>query len=257
MRKVACFLLLMPGIAFGSVLEYLSDYQLGLEYINHTDQVEMDFSMTGDGSIRGCEAIPNEPGRQRCSVTMDSESSSSGYGLFFAKPFRASGLIHLQFDVGFGFRYLRGQIGAKSGEKLQAKGLPLYEVSYQLLNLIIRPFVRFGITPASDFPDILLTMGPSFQLGMGEVSINQQKETVFLLTGSSLLGGFLELEVIVFRFDPGYISLFLANEVSGDENGSKFYPKAKDGMDDFKAKFRSSSSGGLFSFGLRLLTPLP
>ena len=78
-----------------------------------------------------------------------------------------------------------------------------------------------------------------------------------MATVSSFVGGFFEVEIVLWRFGEGALSLFTASDVSGSEEGTNFYPKEVDGMSNFKANFARNVDGEAFGFGLKLLLDWP
>src|SRR5690606_22850438 len=131
----------------------------------------------------------------------------------------------------------------KEAQASKAAGLPLRELEFQLVSFIIKPYVQIGVTPARTWPDVLLSLGPALQLGVGTVKVNDEKESVAVATSSSLLSGFAELEIVFWRFGDGALSIFTSTDSTGSGRGTEFFPKEVDGMKDFRADFSRSVAG--------------
>ena len=245
--------LFLSQIGLADFLGYFKGYKLGLEYMSHRQEVGVDYTTSGSNAA-GCKRLSSST--QRCSVDTVS-SLYSGYGVFLSQPFKAKGDFYFNADLGFAFRYLNGGMNEARAHKEALKGLPLVEVSYELVTFTIKPYIQIGWTPKGALPDFLLSFGPAYQVAFGEVSFNNTAKNVVILSGSDLLFGFVETEIIFLYLKGGYLSLFSSREVTGDDEGSPFYPEDIDGIKDSRARFRSSSSGAFFNFGLRFLTWLP
>jgi hypothetical protein len=248
-------LLVLPPAHAGAITAYLTGYQVGVDYTTSQDRVEASYELDGSGGP-GCvpaSADGEAPVRQRCAVQMEA-GNSSGYGLFLEQAFRRQGSFYFRPDVGFGLRYLQGELPEPSS------GLPLREMSFQLVAFVVKPYVKLGITPAATWPDLFLSLGPTLLVAAGNVSVNGEK-TAHALVGASesLVQGFVELEAVLLRFGDGFFSLFTSGDYSGGRRGSKFYPKEKDGMDDFRATFsrKITGDGASFGFGAKLLLNWP
>lgn len=239
-------LIVLPPFRAGAITAYLKGYQVGIDYTTSQDKVEASYEMDGSGGP-GCtpaSADGETPVRQRCAVQMEA-GSSSGYGIFLEQAFRREGNFYFKPDLGFGLRYLQGELIESSPQ------LPLREMSFQLVAFVLKPYLKLGLTPASTWPDLFLSLGPTLLVAAGNVSVNDEKMTHALVGASeSLVQGFVELEAVFFRFGDGFFSLFTSGDYSGGKRGSKFYPKEKDGMDAFRATFSRKISGDGVSFGL-------
>ncbi len=239
-----------------AVWNYLKQYQFGIDYTSSYDHVSASYEVTGSGT-EGCDAVTGEPTRQRCQVDM-AGGGSSGYGFVLQQAFKRQGDFYFKPDVGFGVRYLSGEMDDKAAAEQQARGLPLDEMSFALAALVIKPYIQFGITPAKTWPDVLISIGPAAQVAVGNVTVNGQTEDAAIATYSgSPIGGFFELEIVLWRFGDGALSVFSSEDFTGGKEGSNFYPNSKDGMDSFKANFSRNVSGDALGFGLKLVMDWP
>lgn len=243
-----------PAHAFiDSLWGYLSQYQLGLEYSVSRDVIDMSYKTAGDGSNEYCEADINESGQQICSHEIVG-GQSSGIGIFIQQAFRRQGDIHFNLDLSLGVRYLSGEIPEEDATQISSS-LPLSEASFSLLMFVAKPYLELGWTPLSRMPDLFLRFGPVLQIGGGEVSINEEKETV-LLTQASGVGGYFEFEVVFLRFGDGALSAYYSGD-SANRNGTSFYPNEINGMREFKAKLHRDVGGAFFGYGIKLLLNWP
>ena len=129
------------------------------------------------------------------------------------------------------------------------------EASFDLGVFVVRPYLELGYTPSSAFPDILIRLGPVAQLGVGNVSINEEKENVALALSSGLVGYF-ELEFVFWRFGDGAFSIYSSSDSAG-EDGTSLYPEDIAGMSDFDALFSRSVGGAAYGYGLKLVLDFP
>jgi hypothetical protein len=235
----------------------VKQYQLGVDYTNSYDGVAMHYETDGTGGeAAGCAALEETPDRRRCIVPM-AGGGSSGWGLFLQQAFRSQGFWYFKPDVGFGARYLTGGLSDRQRQEQQDAGLPLRDVDFELLTLVVKPYVQLGVTPQR-WPDLLVSLGPAVQVAAGNVTVNDERERVAMATASeSLLFGFYELELVFARFGDGAFSVFTSSEVSSGSEGTKFYPHEKDGMDDIRADFHHNVSGGVMGFGAKLVLDWP
>lgn len=244
--------------AFAGITDYFSKYNFGVDYLSSQDNMTLLYDtprLSGGGMAPDCQPTGN-PGRMQCSTHMVG-GASSGFGLFLQQPFQRRGDFHFVVDLGFGLRLLNGELQEAETKVLLQRGLPLKQASFSLVGLVMKPYVQLGYTPASSFPDILFSFGPAVQVSMGQITINDERENVVLATGSGLTG-FMELEVVFWRFGEGFLSLYTSRDFSGGDNdATDAYPHGKDGMDEFKASFSRSVGGSAYGFGLKLLTTIP
>ena len=256
MRKIICWLIFcgvsQPAVAF---IGYLKGYQFGIDYTTSIDHVDANYRTELAGA-KDCEpegAVTDTPRRYRCRVSM-AAGRSSGYGIFLEQAFKRQGLLYVKPDIGFGLRYLQGDLPKPT------LGQPLKQMSFQLLAMVIKPYLKLGITPLKNWPDLFLSVGPTLIAAAGYVSVNSEKVTHGMVgTSNTPISGFLELEAVFARFGDGYFSLFTSTDYSGGKRGSKFYPKEKDGMDDFRATFKHEvrGDGRAFGLGAKLLLNWP
>lgn len=262
---LVAFLAVFPleAKAQGGLFSYLSQYQLGFDYTSSYDSVTASYETERSGALanKDCFEVKNDVTAQRCQVSMRG-GSSSGFGIVLQQAFKRQGDFYFNADIGFGARYLKGELATVDQEKQALSGLPLKSVEFSLGALIVKPYVQLGITPSAKWPDILLSIGPSVQLAAGSVSVNSKKEDVVMGTASgsglnAVLNGFYELEIVFLRFGDGALSAFTSQDFTGSTDGTKFYPKAIDGMREIKADFSRHISGGVFGFGAKLLLNWP
>lgn len=248
-----------PSYAFmGTVWNYVSQYQLGVDYSNSIDYVSLTYSTPAAGGVpSSCHTDTNDPSRKRCSAGMIG-ASSNGWGVFLEKAFKKQGSYYLDWDVGFGARYLSGQLPDKDSAK---DGLPLKYASFSLAAFVARPYVQIGITPEF-WPDVLVSVGPALQVAIGNVAINDETKNVVVGTSSwtgpmSVINGFFALEVVLRRFGDGAFSLIASQDFTGNGEGSQIYPGEVDGMSDIRGSFKRNVGGMAYGFGLKLVTPWP
>ena len=259
---VAAFLA-RPPLAKAFVTEvwdYLKQYQLGLDYTSSYDEVEASFSTPkGDAIPKYCNATGSASNKERCRFAMEG-GGSNGAGIFLEQAFKRQGTYYFKPDIGFGVHYLNGALADVDRDQAKSDGLPLTELDFSLLAVVVKPYVKLGITPASKLPDIFLSLGPAAEIAFGKVSVNGKSERVAIATssGDNVLGGYFELEIVPFRFSgEGAVSIFKSSEFASGGNGTKFYPKGVDGMDDFRADFSHGVAGGFHGFGIKMVTPWP
>ncbi len=238
------------------VMGYLRQYQFGVDYSNSSDRMSLSYDLERAGTPPpSCAENPDKTGHMICTVGT-SAGHSSGFGLVLEQAFRRQGFFYFRPDISFGVRYLNGELAKDDLRKQEAGSLPLKSMSSSLLAFVVKPYIQFGITPASTWPDILISLGPVAQVAAGKGVINQTTESVAFVTSSgSLIGGFFALEIVPWRFGNGALSLFSTHDYSGDGRGSKFFKKDVDGMTDIRAKFSRSVSGAAFGFGVKVLLP--
>ena len=259
---VGLTLMLMPTSAsafFGEIASYLRDYQFGVDFTNSYDSVEASYEMNKPQAAptKSCADSAGHGGKQLCTVTM-SGASSSGYGIVITQPFKRQGLFYFQLNLGFGARYLSGALTRSGSEQERSLGLPLTQLKFNLGALVVKPYIQFGITPADTWPDLLISLGPAAQMAIGNVTINGKREDVAFVTASNnYIKGFVAIELVLWRFGKGSLSVFSENDISGGGRGSRFYPHSVDGMDDFHANFSHTVSGGFYGFGAKLLSNWP
>lgn len=231
-----------PAQAFWS---YLQGYHIGIDSTASVDHVRVDYETSGIPRS-DCQALPSstpQDPRQRCALSIEA-GRSSGFGLFLEQPFRRQGLFYFKPDLGFGVRYLQAEI------RRSDEALPLRQLGFSLLALSAKPYLKLGITPASALPDVFISLGPSLLVAAGKVAVNDD-EVAHAVVGAerNILRGFFEFEAVLARFGEGFFSLFVAQDHAGDELGTRFYPKNKDNMSNFRAGFSRRTFGGAESFG--------
>lgn len=259
----AVSIMLRANVSFAlvsEVINYVKQYKIGIDYSNSSDHLNLSYETdTATGGVpSSCTIVSSDPTKKRCSVGMVG-GASSGWGLFLQRAFKKQGFWYFDYDIGFGARYLTGKL-PESEESLS--GLPLRNAKFSLGAFIAKPYIQFGITPTS-WPDVLISVGPAVQVAAGTMTINDKSEKVAMGTSSytglmSLWQGFIELELVLKRFaNDGAFSLFAENDITGNGEGTKVYPKGIDGMSDFRGRFSHSVGGMAYGFGLKLVTPWP
>lgn len=242
----------------GEVINYLSQYQIGVDYLNSLDHVTLSYTTAADGGVPpSCELLEDDSANKRCSVGMVG-GGGSGFGLFLQRAFKKQGFWYFDYDIGFGGRYLSGGMEAKDSN---LNGLPLSKAKFSLGAFVAKPYIEFGITPNS-WPDLLISLGPAFQVACGSVTINDTSKTVVMGTSSyngpmNLWHGFVQLEIVLKRFGDGAFSLIAEHDTTGSGKGTKIFPGSVDGMSDFRGVFSHSVSGMIYGFGLKLVSPWP
>lgn len=241
------------------VVNYVKQYKIGIDYSNSIDYVTLSYEMDSAGGVPpSCQLLANDATRKRCSVGMVG-GGSSGWGIFLQRAFKKQGFWYFNYDLGFGARYLSGSLPEKE-ESLS--GLPLKNAKFSLGAFVVKPYIEFGITP-DRWPDVLISVGPALQVAAGTMTINDKPEKVAMGTSSytgpmSLWKGFAQIELVLKRFaGDGAFSLIASQDLTGQGEGTKVYPKSIDGMDDFKGSFSHSVGGMAYGFGLKLVTPWP
>lgn len=259
------FCYFLAGVSFESpalalvndVWDYVKRSQLGVDYSNSIDRVDLSYEVPTAGVIPGSCKVTSDGGSKRCSVKMLG-GFSNGWGVFLQPPFKRQGYFYFDWDVGLGVRYLNG---ALQDEDRNVDGLPLSDAKFSLLAAVIRPYIQFGVTPEG-LPDLLISVGPALQVALGTVTINGEREVVMAGTSSftgplSLIQGFFAIETVVYRFGDGAFSLMASHDATGHGQGTEIYPADIDGMSDFRANFRRDVGGLAFGLGLKLVTPWP
>jgi hypothetical protein len=242
-------------VASAAILDWLAQYRLGVDYTSSNSQVVMNYRV--DQSVSGPSSCVVEGAQKmRCEASMYA-GGANGFGLFLQRAFQRQGTWYFDADVGIGARYLEGKI-----KKAPSDVLPLRSASFSLGAAVIKPHLKLGYTPDGAFPDLFVSFGPALQIATGRVAINDETEAVVVGSSSGtglrqLLYGYVELEAVFYRFGDGAFSLFSTRDFSDSKNGSKFFSKTVDGMDDIRASFHGSTGGAAFGFGLKLLMNLP
>ncbi len=250
-----------PAHAFlDTAWNYVKQYQIGLDYTSSYDSVAATYDTEQPGAAaEDCKVLADEvPAKQRCQVNMTG-GGSSGVGVFLQQAFKRQGLFYVRADIGFGARYLAGELDEKEQEVATSRSRPLHKMRFSLGALVVKPYVQFGITPATTWPDILVSLGPVAQISMGKVRVNEETENAVLATtsGRNPVLGFLELEIVFWRFGDGALSVFQSKDFSGSDEGGAFYRKKVDGMDNIRANFARSVGGDVFGLGLKFLLNWP
>jgi hypothetical protein len=239
------------------VWNWLSRYQFGVDYTNSGDHARISYETAQTASSpKSCTAESDN--LQRCSLNMVA-GGSSGWGFVLQQAFRRQGTLHFDWDLSLGVRHLSGSM---SGKDAGLDGLPLRDFDFELLAVVAKPYIQFGWTPASRWPDILISLGPALQVAAGHVAVNGEGKSVVLgstsgLSRSGLLRGFLELEIVPWRFGDGAFSLFSSRDFVSGEDGTTVWPGSKDGMDEFRADFSRGVGGMAWGFGLKLIFNWP
>lgn len=244
--------------AFGELWNYVSQFQVGIDYSNSIDHVDLSYETTAlDYVPASCAVSEAGPRVKRCSVGMVG-GASNGWGVFLERAFKKKGLFYLDWDLSVGTRFLTGEL---PGDQKSLDGLPLRRAGFSLVAFVMKPYLQLGVTP--DFwPDVLISMGPAVQFAAGNVTINDDVANVAVGTSSvtgpmSIINGFFALEIVLKRFGEGSFSLIASQDVTGHGQGSEFFPRDVDGMSNFKGTFQHSTSGLAYGFGLKLVTPFP
>ncbi|WP_141734014.1 hypothetical protein [Oligoflexus tunisiensis] len=234
---------------------YFNKYQVGIEYSHSFDHINLTYKTPAMDSIpESCINDDEDPTEQTCSLGL-AAGQSSGYGLFLQQAFRRDGDFYFDFDINFTARYLSGGLLKEETEKLQSEGVPLYQAQVDLLALIALPYIKIGYTPSTGFPDIFLSLGPSFQAALGKVTLNEESRNVAVALSSGTVG-YTELELVFLRFGEGAFSLYASQDHTG-RNGTPFYPNVLEGITDVKAGFQRGQGGSFFGFGAKLLLNWP
>ena len=258
---VACAALVAATDSFAFVSDawgYLSRYQFGIDYTNSSDAAQVYYNAPrANGVPDSCrERVGTD--EMRCRVDV-AAGTSSGFGFVLQQAFRRQGMFHVDADLGLGVRRLAGELGARQSGR---DGLPLRDLQFDLVAVVAKPYIQLGWTPASRWPDILLSFGPALQVAFGKVSVNGSQKNVVLgsisgLTRSGLLRGFTELEIVPWRFGDGAFSFIASRDFVSGSDGTDFYPGSRDGMDDFSANFYRGVGGMALGFGLKLVLNWP
>ena len=246
---------------YGSVTDYISKYRIGVDLINSSDDVTVHYDRDRESTLpKYCTQKTDDPTKMTCSVGLSAGRGNGflsqylhGFGLFFQQPFKRQGFFYFNYDLGFALKMLRGDFLSNNDELYS----PLKNVSFQMYGGVAYPYIQFGITPQSTWPDLLLSIGPMAQFYIGQVTINDETKNVALAQGSKISKGlswlqaFVEIEIVFWRFGDGYFSYFWNHSLSSSNvEAGNFYPKEKDGMSKFGADFYSSVQGFklLFNF---------
>ncbi len=247
---VLAWLTLIPSHGIASPLDYLRNYNLGVNLIGNNDQISVNYQVTdANAADPGCYQDLN--GRRRCQESLSDHGRGlgaqylRGYGLFLQQPFKRQGFWHATADIALGALLLSGALPPEH------KNQTLNEMSYSLYGIRVKPYLQVGITPSQIFPDILISLGPVAHGLFGQVEVNGEKRNSLLLQVSRLFSGinplayaFFELEIVFWRFGEGAFSFYTSTARSDESNaGGSFYPGEKDGMSDFQANFTSNESG--------------
>jgi hypothetical protein len=260
---IISILLTLPTAASAGVWDYVKEYQLGFDYALSVDKVDATYDTEDTGANRpeSCEKNEENTGKMSCTVQMEGGRSNGyvrGWGIFLQPAFKRQGDIYFNWDIGFGARYLSGEMTDEQVGKQETAGLPLEQMSFSMASLLIKPYVQFGVTPAKKWPDILVSLGPAAQILVGKVKVNDQEENAAMAaTSSGVINGFFELEIVVWRFGDGALSFFATNDVVDNNQGSEFFRDEVDGMDNFRANFARNTSGGFFGLGMKVLLNWP
>ena len=204
-------------------LEFLLDYQLGLEVGDTTDTATFMYHQPVDGAYiddNQCETINDGPERvYRCQQNFIKRDSN--FGLFIEHPFKRQGFWHLDWDIGFSLKALSGTFEPEDENvvngALDSLQLNLYSVNAQ-------PFVTFGITPKSLWPDVLVSLGTTGELLIGSYQLNGQRYRLSspVLRRSRVLSlSYWRVQVVFWRFAKGYFALNLSNSRVSSSVSSK------------------------------------
>jgi hypothetical protein len=232
----------------------LSDYQLGLDYSSSHNSVFATYE-TSAGSVdeNGCST--GEEGNRECEITTTTGGSNgiiSGWGIFLQPAFKRQGDTYFDWGLDFGARYLAGSYEDPNEDT------PLESLGYNLAAILAKPYIKFGVTPAKKWPDVLISIGPMAQVLVGQVEVNDESESAAMAaTSSGFLNGFFEIEIVLWRFGEGALSLYSLTESSNSSGGSEFFRGDVDEMEEIKADFSHGTSGGFGGYGLKILTTWP
>jgi hypothetical protein len=251
------------GMAAGPV-DYLRNYQLGLEYSNSSNYLHLSYKVDRQvGADPEVCKIDEADARSKICATPVDAGGGSGWGVILEQPFKKQGMFYFNADVGFSLRYLSGRWPNYDvpGQNVNLNQ-PLQNLSFNLVAAIIKPYVKFGITPEKYFPDILFTIGPSLQLSIGNVIINDVSEKVAFVSSSALIERNIlnmllaNVEIVFMRFGEGSFGMFVASDHMGGR-GTLFYPHKVDQMKDFMGYFSHKEGGVAYGFGLRIVMDWP
>ena len=244
-----------------SIMRYLGNYKLGINLIGSNDAVEVAYDIDATHpAARSCEQKSSDVSKYTCRETISDPGQGlgseylQGFGIFLQQPFRKQGFWYFGADISFGLQVASNQLPEKRSE---LNGRPLKSLEYSLYGVRMRPYLQFGITP-NGFPDILISFGPVLQTIAGTVTVNEESQDTGLAQTSRLkptlnpLGwAYVELEVVFWRYRHAAFSWYTARAAVDDsEAEGEFYPGEIDGMENFKASFRSNEGGFklLFNF---------
>ena len=240
----------------GGFLNYLKGYQLGLTYSSTGDNVVLNYDMDQQATLPSkCELNEDRSGKQTCSVGMNG-AGGSGIGIIIEQTFKKpSGWFYFNYDLGFSFNYLNGEMSKANQNYQTENSLPLTDASFELVRFSVLPYIQLGIVTKTIIPDIILTIGPNLTTAVGNFTINDTKEFIAAASASGLTG-FFGLEFVFFRFGDGYFSIFTKSEWSNN-TGDATLSDDIDGMDNFDLSFNSHESGGVLGYGLKLILNWP
>jgi len=236
------------------------DYQLGFDYSQSFNVVNATYEVESNDS-KLCEDSSN-PGKRKCHVQMGSGGSNGiirGWGIFLQPAFKRQGDIYFDWGLSFGARYISGELEDLNSSKApRSTSTPLNSMSYSLFSVLAKPYIKFGVTPAKKWPDLLISVGPMAQALTGKVEVNDETETAAMAaTSNGFLNGFWEVEIVVWRFGEGALSLYYLEDAVKAANGSKFFRKDVEGIDEIYANFSHTTNGGFGGYGLKILTTWP
>jgi hypothetical protein len=204
-------LLSLPEMAFADLLtpiEFLLDYNVGLEVGDTNDTVAFLYHQPEDGSYRDakiCEST-GKAGRESLVCQLDFVQRDSNFSVFIEHPFERQGFWHLDWDVGISLKHLSGEF---KSETTLPSNAPVKQMTLNMFSLNARPYVTFGITPKEFWPDLLLSLGTTGEALFGSFELDDQryhlKSGVFRRS-RVLSFAFWELQVVFWRFGKGYLA---------------------------------------------------
>ena len=252
---IVLFMMSTNAHALG-VLKYLKGYQLGLTYSTTGDNIVFNYDTDEQNPIPGkCADNIERSGKQTCSVSMNG-AGSSGIGIMIEQTFKKpSGWFYFNYDLGFSFNYLEGEMNKSETTYQSDNSLPLSKAKFELVRLSVLPYIQLGVVTKTFVPDVILTLGPNLTTAVGNFTVNDTKEFIAAASTSGLTG-FLSIEFVFFRFGDGYFSIFTKSEWS-NKNGDATLSDDIDGMDNFSLSFNSREGGGFLGYGLKLILNWP
>ena len=206
--------------------KYLMQYQLGIELGDTTDRVSLVFEPS-ENSYSNDKFCSNEDEKTICKIPY--QQRSSNYGFFLQQPFERQGLWYINWDVSLGLKFLSGDY--KLAEDDEGENVPYSQISMNALSFTIYPYIVFGITPKSFWPDLLISFSPVVgEAVFGNAKIGDDefdfKNGVFRRT-QMLSIPTIDFDLILVRFGDGYFGLHYSNLVVDSHVSS--HPKIIDG----------------------------
>lgn len=222
--KIALLALLIPGShSYGKSI--FSEYNLGLSYSTTTNYAAISYDTPAMKTIPSdCDtATAQDRGQMRCTAYLAPDGNGAySVSAYIEKPFERQGLFY--FKPGFTLSTITytGGIVAKPNAPLQgskskttsasqdpnqppttAGTAPVDRAYIYMYGLNWQTYLRFGITPQY-FPDILASVGVGVQTVAGSVRVFKTKTNTYIVQPD----GFGELEIVLVRWNGGYLSGF-------------------------------------------------